>query len=362
MAHDSWLTAHGSRLTAHGYNHQNMRFGAVPIEAAVGKVLGHNVAGRDGERIMRKGKPLLPADIERLRAAGLSSVYVAELGPDDIGEDAAARQIAAVISGRNLSISGAAGGRVNLISAQQGVLRVDVARLHQINEIEGLTLASLQNHATVERKSIVATIKVIPFALPANEVAAAIAIANTPMIWLDPLPARRVTLIVSGSPAARDRIVRDFSEPIRTRLEALGSQLTEVHFVPLEDEHGEMALAQLLTRSAQNTDQCNMVILAGDTAIMDRHDIAPRAIERAGGRIVCFGAPVDPGNLLLIAQLGPLPILGAPGCVRSRKLNVVDWVLPRLLVGDQLSRSDIASLGAGGLLEDVRERPMPRLG
>ena len=287
---------------------------------------------------------------------------MAELGPDDIGEDAAARQISAVISGRNLSISGAAGGRVNLISAQQGVLRVDVARLHQINEIEGLTLASLQNHATVERKSMVATIKVIPFALPANEVAAAIAIANTPMIWLDPLPARRVTLIVSGSPAARDRIVRDFSEPIRTRLEALGSQLTEVHFVPLEDEHGEMALAQLLTRSAQNADQCNMVILAGDTAIMDRHDIAPRAIERAGGRIVCFGAPVDPGNLLLIAQLGPLPILGAPGCVRSRKLNVVDWVLPRLLVGDQLSRSDIASLGAGGLLEDVRERPMPRLG
>lgn len=339
-----------------------MRFGAVPIDAAVGKVLGHNVAGRDGERIMRKGKPLLPADIERLRAAGLSSVYVAELGPDDVGEDAAARRIAAAVCGANLTTSGAAGGRVNLISAQQGVLRVDAARLHQINHIEGLTLASLQNHATVERKAIVATIKVIPFALPAADVASAVTIAATPVIWLDPLPVRRVVLVVSGTPAARERIVGDFSAPIRSRLEALGSQLGDVHYVPLEDEQGELALARLLTQFAQPGANCDLVILAGDTAIMDRHDIAPRAIERAGGQIVCFGAPVDPGNLLLIAKLNRLPILGAPGCVRSRKLNVVDWVLPRLLVGDQLTRADIASLGVGGLLEEVRERPMPRLG
>ena len=93
---------------------------------------------------------------------------------------------------------------------------------------------------------------------------------------------------------------------------------------------------------------------------MDRHDIAPRAIERAGGEVACFGAPVDPGNLLLLAYLGPVPILAAPGCARSRKENVVDRVLPRLLAGERLSRGDIVSMGQGGLLEDVPERPMPR--
>ena len=41
-------------------------------------------------------------------------------------------------------------------------------------------------------------------------------------------------------------------------------------------------------------------------------------------------------------------------------INIVDWVLPRLLVGDRLTRADIVSLGHGGLLEDVPERPMPR--
>ena len=29
--------------------------------------------------------------------------------------------------------------------------------------------------------------------------------------------------------------------------------------------------------------------------------------------VECFGAPVDPGNLLLLAYRGDVPIVGAPG-------------------------------------------------
>jgi molybdenum cofactor cytidylyltransferase len=103
-----------------------------------------------------------------------------------------------------------------------------------------------------------------------------------------------------------------------------------------------------------------LLILASDTAIMDQHDIAPRAVERAGGRVVCFGAPVDPGNLLMLARYGSVPIVGAPGCARSPKRNIIDLLLPRLLAGDYLTRLDILRLGHGGLLEDVAERPQPR--
>jgi molybdenum cofactor cytidylyltransferase len=62
----------------------------------------------------------------------------------------------------------------------------------------------------------------------------------------------------------------------------------------------------------------------------------------------------------MLGYLGEIPILGAPGCARSRKTNVVDWILPRLLAGDRLRRDDVTALGAGGLLEDVPERPLPR--
>jgi molybdenum cofactor cytidylyltransferase len=104
----------------------------------------------------------------------------------------------------------------------------------------------------------------------------------------------------------------------------------------------------------------DLVILAGETAIQDRYDIAPRAIERMGGTIEIFGVPVDPGNLLLLAYAGQIPIVGAPGCARSSKDNIVDIVLPRLLAGDHLTQNAMIEYAHGGLLEDVPERPLPR--
>jgi molybdenum cofactor cytidylyltransferase len=103
-----------------------------------------------------------------------------------------------------------------------------------------------------------------------------------------------------------------------------------------------------------------MIVLAGETAIMDAQDIVPRAVVRAGGHVESVGAPVDPGNLLMLAYINDVPIVGAPGCARSRKVNIVDWILPRLLAGDRLLRRDIVGLGHGGLLQDVPERGMPR--
>ena len=134
--------------------------------------------------------------------------------------------------------------------------------------------------------------------------------------------------------------------------------LRSVDYVPLEDDQGEAALAELLTQHINGG--AGLVVLAGESAIMDRYDIAPRAVERAGGEVICFGAPVDPGNLLMLAYVGDVPVLGAPGCARSPKTNVIDWVLPRLLAGERLARADILALGHGGLLEDTPLRPMPR--
>jgi len=126
----------------------------------------------------------------------------------------------------------------------------------------------------------------------------------------------------------------------------------------LEDESGETTLTEVLDRV--NKAGARLILVAGETATMDRGDIVPRAVERAGGSVEVLGAPVDPGNLLMLGYLGDVPILGAPGCARSRKVNVIDWILPRLLVGDRLTRRDILTLGHGGLLEDAPERPMPR--
>jgi molybdenum cofactor cytidylyltransferase len=298
--------------------------------------------------------------VEALRAMGRRVVYVAEMGPGDVGEDEAARRIATAALGPGLELSGPFSARANLLASGLGVLRVDPARLVRLNEIDGITVATLLLHSPVRPRQVAATVKVIPFAVPDESVRAAEAIAaeGGPLLRVDAIAPRAAGLVLSGSPSVRERVLAEFDPPLRSRLLALGSEIRRVDFVPLEDEAGEEALAQALQR--QIAEGAALVILAGETAIVDRYDIAPRAIERAGGEVVCFGAPVDPGNLLLLAYLGTVPVLGAPGCARSRKTNVIDWVLPRLLAGERLDRSAVVALGHGGLLEDAPERPMPR--
>jgi len=336
------------------------RFGPVSLEQAEGRILGHNVAGRDGRRLLRKGRPLSAADVAALRELGRSVVYVACPVPEDIDEDAAAVRIATASMGAGLALSGPASGRANLASAVLGVLRVDPVRLAALNSVEGLTVATLHAHTAVRVGQLVATVKVIPFALPAPAVAHAEAAARdgAPLLRVDPVEPRSVAMILSGSLSVRERVRAEFEPPLRARLEALGSALDRVDFVALDDDTGEDALAEALMR--QVASGAGLVVLAGETAIVDRRDIAPRAIEKAGGEVACFGVPVDPGNLLLLAYLGGVPVLGAPGCARSRKTNVVDWVLPRLLAGERLGRADLVRLGHGGLLEEVPERPVPR--
>ena len=74
-----------------------------------------------------------------------------------------------------------------------------------------------------------------------------------------------------------------------------------------------------------------------------------------------LGMPVDPGNLLMLADVERRPhVLGAPGCARSPKENGFDWVLERLLAGLDVGPDDITAMGVGGLLMEIGTRPQPR--
>lgn len=336
-----------------------MKFGPVPLSEAKGKILGHNIAGANGQRLLRKGKPLTDEDLEKLRILGRSSVYVAQVEPDDVDENKAARRVAEAVCGPGLHITGGSSGRANLLSDEMGILRIDIDRLAQINERNGMTLATLPAHTPVYARQIVATVKIIPYAVPEATVSQVEAISGGTgsILRVDALPSHSVGMILSGSISIHEKLVSDFA-PLRYRIEKLGSSVARTDFVALDDESDEEALASMLKQ--QLASGIGMILLAGETAIMDAHDILPRAVERAGGHIESVGAPVDPGNLLMLAYIGDVPVVGAPGCARSRKTNIVDWILPRLLVGDRLTRKDIVALGHGGLLQDISERGMPR--
>jgi molybdenum cofactor cytidylyltransferase len=79
-------------------------------------------------------------------------------------------------------------------------------------------------------------------------------------------------------------------------------------------------------------------------------DAVGRGMMRLGGQIERFLAPVEPGNLLLMAYRDEIPIVSALGCFRSAKSNVVDLMLPPLLARYRVSGWEIGCLGHGGLL------------
>lgn len=333
-----------------------MKFGAVDIQQASGKILAHNLSDLSGKRRLRKGTVLEAQHLALLGEIGLSQVYVAELEDGEMPEQEAAPRIAACLAGERIELQGAATGRTNLIAKELGIVQVDRTRLEAVNLLPGVTVATLFQHRVVSPKMIVASVKIIPYGIPMETVdeVERICAGEDAVIEVLPLQPKDVALILTGRPGLRERLEQDFKSAISKRVTALGSRVTTLDFLSTDTPEVDIELATMIQERVAGGS--GLIIVAGETAILDERDILPRAIVRAGGEIESLGAPVDPGNLLLLGYLGVTPILGAPGCARSRKENVVDWILPRLLAGQRLHRVDIVALGHGGLLLDDKDR------
>lgn len=316
------------------------------LEESAGKLLAHNVVDDAGRKVLRKATPIGPEELARLRELGRTRVWVAELSPDDVLEDEVARRLATAMSGPGVQISSLSAGRANLRAVNRGILKVDVDALRRVNRVAGLAVATRPNNTATAQGQSVATVKVVPYALPRSEVQTAKRAASVTnrVLSIRPFQPMRVGVILSGDRRSEDQLRRVFGLAIRERVEASGSRVVSELFVNEEPDAMADAIRRLLDGGA------NLVVIAGATSIVDVSDITPRAVRAAGGNIETFGAPVDPGNLLMLAYVKDVPVVGAPGCVRSRSANVVDLVLPRLLAGERLTRADIVELGHGGLV------------
>ena len=332
-----------------------MKFGAVPLDEAVGGILAHKLYDDAGKMIFNKGRLLSADDIARLRQRGLERITVTQLSSADLHEDEAAARIGAAVAGPQVAMRAPGVGRANLTATERGVLHVDVPALELINNItDGITIATRRSYSLVDAGEMVALVKVVPFGVPAARVVDVerIAEVSAAVLQLRPLQAMRVALIVSGAEATRERLIRSFHEPVRRRIEGWGSDL----LAPIFAAHNAESVAAAI--SAQKG--ADLILVASISAIIDREDVVPSALMLAGGSITLHGVPVDPGTLLMMGYLGEIPVVGAPGCIKSPKTNVIDWILPRLLSGERLTRANLVSMGHGGLLKDIAERPMPR--
>jgi len=332
-----------------------VKFGEVPLAEATGAILAHSL--KLGTAVLKKGRVLSPADIALIATSGLDHIVAAQFDPGDIREDAAATRIAAAAAGDGITTATAFTGRANLFADMRGLLVVDRDRLDRLNSVdEAVTLGTLPPFAVVEPRQMVATVKIIPFAVPEAAVEAAIACATegAKLLRVAAFVPRRVVLIQTRLPGFKESILDKTKEVTGQRLAALGCTLVSEERCAHEATDLAPRIAAAITAGAE------MVLVHGASAIVDRRDVIPQAVVMAGGHIDHFGMPVDPGNLLLLGHVEDKPVLGLPGCARSPKVNGFDWVLERLVAGLPVGPREIMGMGAGGLLAEIPSRPLPR--
>ncbi len=319
-----------------------MKFGAVAPKDAVGAIAVHTI--RNGALVLKKGTPIGAAEAAALEAAGIDDLVVARLEAGDVSEDAAAAEIAAAIGGDGVHVDRAFTGRANLFARAPGVLVVDKDGIDRINRVdEAITVATLSAYKPVVPGEMIATVKIIPFAVAAATRDLALAAAKQPLVRVAPYRVRKVGVVSTLLPGLSPKVIEKTLKITAERLAPANAAIIAERRVPHEREALARALGEVLKQGAE------LVIVFGASAIADRRDVIPAALEAVGGRIQHFGMPVDPGNLLLIGTAHGHPVLGAPGCARSPKENGFDWVLMRLLAGLPVPREDITGMGVGGL-------------
>ena len=273
-----------------------MFFGSLPLDEAEGALLAHGL--RFAEKSFKKGHVLSAADIDLLRAEGVDSVIAARLGPDDVGEDVAADGLAGELVGGHIEASRAFTGRVNLFTRATGLLTYPSDHLQAFNRVdESITLAALPPFTPVVDGQMVATLKIIPFAIAARNLEISRSVAK------------------HGSAAL-------------------------FNVVPYKPHGAGLIQTRALTGAG-----VELILISGASAVVDRRDVVPAAIDDAGGQVDHFGMPVDPGNLMLLGHVDGIPTIGLPGCARSPKINGFDWVLQRVIAG--------LPVGGGGLPSNI---------
>lgn len=319
----------------------------VPSESSpdrlVGWVPAHDVRDSAGALLVRKGERLDPAAAVRLAAGSRDEVHLIEMELGDLHEEPAGERVARAAAGAGVSVRDSASGQWAIVSGQRGILKVAVPLLAAVNGLEGVSIYTLFDGQVVDAGEVVARAKVTPLVIPESVVrdveercrraGACVAVRGFER-W-------PVAAVAPGSltPRARGR----FETVLREKLDWFGASLAGLAYPEAEAGTLARAVEESIAAGAR------IVVIAGANAL-DPLDPVFTAIERLGGRVVRNGVPAHPGSLLWLARMGPVPVLGMPGCGMFSQATLFDLLLPRLLAGETLGPEDLAAYGHGGLL------------
>jgi molybdenum cofactor synthesis domain-containing protein len=319
----------------------------IPVAKAVGLPLAHDITeiipGKHKGPAFRRGHIIRPEDVSKLLDVGKANIYVMELEKDELHEEDAARRLAKAAAGTNLKLTDPSEGRINLVAAISGLLKVDVDLLYRFNSLGDLMLATLPGDRFVQEGTVVAGTRTIPVLVKESLVQKAEALCkDKPIVRLLPMPAKHVRLVVTGSEVFTGRIKDGFGPIVRKKVGEFGSSVDSVELSPDDPD--------VIANHIKNAKQAGAdVILVSGGMSVDPDDKTPEGIRRSGAKVETHGFPVLPGSMFLLAYLGDTPVMGLSGCVLHDPFTAFDALLPRLIAGEKITRAEIMAMGHGGL-------------
>lgn len=321
----------------------------IPVEQAVGHVLCHDmtqiVPGKFKGPRFRKGHVVMAEDVPVLLSMGKRSIYVWEMRPGMVHENDAALQLCRLAEGAGCThASDIKEGKIELKAAYDGCFRVRSEALLAVNSVEQVMIATRHGNTMVRTGDKLAGMRVIPLVVEQGVLDQATAAAGTePLCEVVPFKLRHVGIVTTGSEVRAGLIKDSFTPVVERKLAAFGMECV-AHELP-GDDVDDVAAAIARVRE-QDVD---LVVCTGGMSV-DPDDNTPGAIQRAGAKMVTYGAPVLPGAMLFVGYFDDdAPVLGLPGCVMFAGATIFDLVLPRVAAGIRLTRADIVAYGEGGL-------------
>lgn len=320
----------------------------VKIDEAIGLTIGHDmtkvIPGKFKGPAFRRGHVVTEEDLPELRLMGKEHIYVIEEEEGLVHEEEAALRIAKAVSGADMKLTSPKEGRVNIVCANHGLLKVNKALLKEINSIGDIVLATLHDNTVCQPETVIAATKINPLHIAEAKLEKLEEMCRKKgkVVETIPFEKKKVGIIITGNEVFNGLIEDKFGEILRKKIEALGSVVNHQTVVPDDEELIGQAVKDMAASGSE------VIITAGGLSV-DPDDVTLEGVEKSGARIVSYGAPVMPGAMLLYAELGDVPIVGAPGAVIFNQATVIDLILPRVLVGEKITREDIIEMGHGGL-------------
>lgn len=330
----------------------------VPVEEAVGLPLGHDITkivpGKEKYRAFRRGQIITAEDIPRLKDIGKNHIFVEEEHDTMVHEDEAARRIAQKAAGHGVVWTEPNQGRVDLRAAHDGLFKVQVDQLVQVNNLPDVIMSTLHTDRLVAKDQLLAGTRIVPLAIDREilDQAEKRCLHPMPLLEVKPFKPLWVGVITTGSEVNSGRIKDGFSHLIRQKIGAFGGRWMGRVIVPDE--------AELIAREINNfiAEGVKLLIVTGGMSV-DADDVTPQAIKQSGAETVFYGAPILPGSQFMLAYQGNVAICGVPGGALYNKRTTLDLVLPRIFAEERISRAEIVALGHGGLCEGCRTCRFP---